>query len=134
LAVSAAARPCGKAAWRRLRSKALLARSSRSRKPRSIRLTAAGDGEAIQQSLLINGFGQKAQRSRLERAGAMLFIRVSGDKNDRNMMTFALQGALQIKAIQARHVQIGYQAGRMLYGSGIQEQLGGCERSRPVAE
>ena len=64
----------------------------------------------------------------------MLFIRVSGDENDGNMMTFALQGALQIKSIQARHMQIGYQAARMMHGAGIQEQLGGRERSRPVSE
>jgi hypothetical protein len=93
-----------------------------------------GESEAIQQGLLIIGFEQKAQRTFRERAGAMFFMPVCGDKNDRNPMAFALQRGLQLEAVQAGHMQIRYQAGCMMYGPGIQEQFRGRERARLISE
>jgi len=41
---------------------------------------------------------------------------------------------LQLEAAQARHMQVRYQAGRVMDGARIQEQFRGCERARFVSK
>jgi hypothetical protein len=83
---------------------------------------------------LTKGLAQKTQCSFFEGAGAMRFVRVCGDKNDGNTVTFASKDVLQVKAAQARHLQIRYQAGGLMYGSGLDEQFRGCEGARFVSQ
>ena len=64
----------------------------------------------------------------------MPFLWIRGDKNDGCRVTGSLQALLQVETTQARHLQIGYQAGRGFDAAGIHKLLHGRECKGPVPQ
>src|SRR5207249_3279090 len=64
--------------------------------------------------LAFERFAEEAQRSGLERARPHRFLGKSGHEDNWYVATLRQKQALQFDAVQARHLQIGDQAGRVV--------------------
>jgi hypothetical protein len=78
---------------------------------------------AFNQRSVIEGLAQKPDRSIIERALPVLFIRIGGNQNYWCVISLRAQCFLQFKAVLSRHLQVGDQAYRLGDHTGLEKML-----------
>src|SRR5215470_14829455 len=121
------ARPCRLASRERLRFER--SRGTSSFPPSLYRLV-----DEFYQRFTFEGLAEEAQGTSLHDARPQPLLGKSGHEDDRDVATLRQQRFLQFDAVQARHLQIGDHAGRMVQMRRLQELLCGCKRVGAEAE
>src|SRR5262249_4866620 len=86
------------------------------------------------QRFTFEGFAEEAQGTSLHEARPQSLLVKSGHEDDRDVAALRQQRFLQFDAVQARHLQIGDHAGRMVQMRRLQELFCGCKRVGAEAE
>src|SRR5215472_16937977 len=86
------------------------------------------------QCFTFEGLAEEAQGTSLHDARPQPLLRKGGHEDDRDVATLRQQRFLQFDAVQARHLQIGDDAGRMVQMRRLQELFCGCKRVGAEAE
>src|SRR5215813_13770929 len=86
------------------------------------------------QCFTFEGLAEEAQGTSLHDARPQPLLRKSGHEDDRDVATLRQQRFLQFDAVQARHLQIGDHAGRMVQMRRLQERFCRCKRVGIQAE
>src|SRR5215472_2303516 len=121
------ARPCRLASRERLRFER--SRGTLSFPPSLYRLV-----DEFYQRFTFEGLAEEAQGTSLHDARPQPLLRKGGHEDDRDVATLRQQRFLQFDAVQARHLQIGDDAGRMVEMARLQELFCGCKRVGAEAE
>jgi hypothetical protein len=90
--------------------------------------------QAFNEVFLIKRLAQEADRSVVERTLPVFLVRISGNQNDRRLVSLRPQGFLQFKSIQPWHLQVSDQARCLRDQTRLEEMLSRDESNGFVSQ